>query len=427
MNPKSRAAMIRKIERRIRSKYVKRCWLCFIIALVIGLAGGIYLCEWGPLKGMLTDVSLPVVGATPAPVTEVTPTPVAEPTATPVPTVEVTPVPTVAVTPVAETPTPAATVAATPVATIALTTPAATEAADVSAQSVDETGAPVEATAAPTAVTVEATPVVPALTDEEGNVLGTIENPIPMGEVYTFDTEIVQGGTPRYDASLSEFDTINMSISLMDYLTPDYFVDKYSTQYKLTGSEAGAALEMNLLGNSGNQIINPQDMIEICFESEAGEIARGFQLMNAEIAGDYGVPLVSGAAQTYYKRFAYTEDPEMAFLTLTHYVGGQAVKVYFSLEPAPEAATETGDEADTAEAAVTYPTLETGAKGDDVQKLQARLIELGYLEGNADGIFGGMTAAAISAAQENGGMEATGVADDVFQQYIYSDSAVKAD
>ena len=421
MNPKSRAAMIRKIERRIRSKYVKRCWLCFIIALVIGLVGGIYLCEWGPLKGVLSDISLPVVGTTPAPVVEATATPTAEPTATPtpVPTVEATPVPTVEATPaVTETPTAEATPAAT-VATLVIATPAPVETADVAAVSDDET------TTEPTAVTVEATPVAPALTDEEGNVLGTIENPIPMGEVYTFDTEIVLGGTPRYDGSLSEFDTVSMSIALTDYLTPDYFVDKYSTQYKLTGSEAGAALEMNLLDNSGNQIINPQDMIEICFESEAGEVARGFQLMNAEIAGDYGVPLVSGAAQTYYKRFAYTEDPEMAFLTLTHYVGGQAVKVYFSLEPAPETETET--EPETTAEAVTYPVLETGMRGDDVQKLQARLIELGYLEGEADGIFGGMTAAAISAAQEDGGMEAIGIADDAFQQYIFSDSAVKAD
>ena len=331
MNPKSRAAMIRKIERRIRSKYVKRCWLCFIIALVIGLAGGIYLCQWGPLKGVLNDISLPVVGSTPAPVVEVTATPAAEPvvTATPVPTVEVTPAPTATATPVAVvTATPAApteeataaptekataaptekataapTEEATPVATLALATPAPVETAEVASVSDDETAAEPTATSV---VIVEATPVAPVLTDEEGNALGTIENPIPMGEAYTFDTEIVLGGTPRYDGSLSEFDTVNMSIALTDYLTPDYFVDKYSTQYKLTGSEAGAALEMELLDNSGNQIINPQDMIEICFESEAGEVARGFQLMNAEIAGDYGVPLVSGAAQTSYQRFAYT-------------------------------------------------------------------------------------------------------------------------
>ena len=46
-----------------------------------------------------------------------------------------------------------------------------------------------------------------------------------------------------------------------------------------------------------------------------------------------------------------------------------------------------------------YPALQRGSRGDEVTALQQRLIELGYLEGEADGQFGSITAAAVEAAQ----------------------------
>ena len=61
-----------------------------------------------------------------------------------------------------------------------------------------------------------------------------------------------------------------------------------------------------------------------------------------------------------------------------------------------------------------------------MQALQERLIELGYLDDTADGIFGGNTANAIRAAQEQAGMESTGVADNEFQQFIFSSAAQPA-
>ena len=61
-----------------------------------------------------------------------------------------------------------------------------------------------------------------------------------------------------------------------------------------------------------------------------------------------------------------------------------------------------------------------------VQALQERLVELGYLDDTADGIFGGNTANAIRAAQEQAGMESTGVADNEFQQFIFSSAAQPA-
>lgn len=456
MTTKSRAAMIRKIERRVRSKYIRRCWLCFILALLIGLAGGISLCKWGPLKSFADPSrNSPVVEATDEPTVtpeagepEESPEPSEAPEAAPEateaadaaaaetsePDAEATPAVTAAPTPTA-TPEPTASfepiVISTTSEAVAEATPAADADASVAiAQAGDdgEADAPAdEGAAAPDEDEADVAAPVPTpavLVDADGNVLGTIDHPIPMGEVYQFNTEIVQGGTPRYAVSMSEYDTITLSASVQDYLKPEYFAEKYSTKYKLQGNEAGAALALTLDNSTGSQIVNPQDAVLICFESESGVIAQGYQLMNAEIAGDYGVPLEAGTEQVYYKRFAYTTDPEMDFLTVTYYVGGEAVKVYFSLEPIAAEGEDAAPEQDGGEA--TYATLETGDRGDAVQALQERLVELGYLEGDADGIFGGMTQSAISAAQEKGGMEATGVADSDFQTYIFSEDAVAA-
>lgn len=70
---------------------------------------------------------------------------------------------------------------------------------------------------------------------------------------------------------------------------------------------------------------------------------------------------------------------------------------------------------------VPYPTLQKGAKGDDVKKLQQALIDGGFLNGKADGDFGNMTDAAVKAAQEAFGLEANGIADDAFQRRLYGE------
>ena len=57
-------------------------------------------------------------------------------------------------------------------------------------------------------------------------------------------------------------------------------------------------------------------------------------------------------------------------------------------------------------------TYTIGASGEEVARVQQRLIELGYLEGDADGKYGEKTAAAVRSFQEAHGMSATGEADD---------------
>ena len=77
-----------------------------------------------------------------------------------------------------------------------------------------------------------------------------------------------------------------------------------------------------------------------------------------------------------------------------------------------------------------YPSLSRGSRdsGDSwaVYSLQMKLKELGYLTGNADGIYGAGTENAVRAYQMDNGLEATGTADSETQQRMYSQAAPEA-
>lgn len=76
--------------------------------------------------------------------------------------------------------------------------------------------------------------------------------------------------------------------------------------------------------------------------------------------------------------------------------------------------------------ALTEETMQKGSKGDNVKKLQQRLIELNYLAGGADGDFGGKTEAAVKMFQKDCGLDATGIVDEAMQEKLYADDAPKA-
>ena len=50
--------------------------------------------------------------------------------------------------------------------------------------------------------------------------------------------------------------------------------------------------------------------------------------------------------------------------------------------------------------------MQKGSRGDDVRKMQEELITLGYLDSDADGIFGPKTEAAVLAFQKDNGLDA---------------------
>lgn len=73
-----------------------------------------------------------------------------------------------------------------------------------------------------------------------------------------------------------------------------------------------------------------------------------------------------------------------------------------------------------------FTSLKNGSTGDDVRRMQNRLIALGYLKGSADGDFGDATEAAVRAFQARNGLTADGKAGTNTLNKLYSSSAKKA-
>ena len=70
-----------------------------------------------------------------------------------------------------------------------------------------------------------------------------------------------------------------------------------------------------------------------------------------------------------------------------------------------------------------WEPLERGAKGEAVELLQERLIELGYLEGEPDGSFGPRTEAAVLAFQLAAELEETGIVDAETMEALLAEDA----
>ncbi len=94
-------------------------------------------------------------------------------------------------------------------------------------------------------------------------------------------------------------------------------------------------------------------------------------------------------------------------------------------EAAPEGDTSTKAPATPAPTRepVTYARLEQGDQGEDVARLQRRLIELGYLTGSADGTFGANTKSAVRLFQKALGLSQTGVATVSLQEKLFMSAA----
>ena len=239
---------------------------------------------------------------------------------------------------------------------------------------------------------------------------------VPYGESFTYTTEIDANGNARVDATDAPYETVSFTQTMKGFMRPTDFANKYSTTYKLQGDEAGASFELILNDYTGEATIIPQNVIDVSLRSESGNsVERGYQLMDAEIAGNYGIALNTNTPKMLYKRYQYNANgEEMAYLVVTTYKGGDTEMILFQLEsdePEPEPQ-------------IVYPILQRGIKSDEVLTMQNRLIELGYLSGTVDGSFGPKTEEAIKAAQAAFGMEQTGIADNAFQQKLYEGAAV---
>ena len=71
----------------------------------------------------------------------------------------------------------------------------------------------------------------------------------------------------------------------------------------------------------------------------------------------------------------------------------------------------------------TEPMLRNGATGGEVEKLQSRLKELGFYNGEVDGQFGNGTKNAVILFQSQHGLEADGIVGPATKELIYSEQA----
>ena len=117
--------------------------------------------------------------------------------------------------------------------------------------------------------------------------------------------------------------------------------------------------------------------------------------------GNYGASTVS-AVKEFQKANGLTQDGT---------AGKETQKVLFSGKAKEKAKpTATATPKATATPAPESNLLKIGSKGSDVKALQNKLIELGYLSGKADGVYGSKTAAAVKAFQQASKLTADGVA-----------------
>ncbi len=272
-----------------------------------------------------------------------------------------------------------------------------------------------EATPTPTA-TPEPTPE-PTATPEPTPVVLAV---VPFGESYTYTTEIKADGTVRTEADADAYETVSFTQTMKSYMLPADFAAAYGTVYKLKGNEAGAEFELTLNNYTGTTNIVPQNTMVFAFESESGETRElGYQLMNAYVGGDYGVSVPTNTPKLLYKRYQYSNTGEpMKYLVVSTFEGGVEKFIKFELEGAAPLATDVPK---------TYDSLKKGDKSEAVAELQTKLIELGYLEGSADGDFGSKTETAIKLAQGVFGLEETGVADNEFQQKLFAAQPASAE
>ncbi len=142
--------------------------------------------------------------------------------------------------------------------------------------------------------------------------------------------------------------------------------------------------------DSGNDVAQLQEAL----------IQLGY--MSGTADGNYGTKTVE-AVKAFQKANGLTADGTAGEQTQRVLYGGNAKKGSVTATPKATATPAPGKEQNS-------DVLKVGSTGNDVKSLQKQLIELGYLSGTADGIYGRKTAEAVKAFQKASKLSADGVA-----------------
>lgn len=171
--------------------------------------------------------------------------------------------------------------------------------------------------------------------------------------------------------------------SLSDSYIYGYVRPKYAdAQSGSTSSSAGSALTK---GSSGSAVTKLQKRL----------IELGYNCGSCGADGDFGASTLA-AVKAFQKANGLTVDGIAGAKTQSALYNSNAVKYGATSAASPSSSAN-------------YPTVKYGANGPYTKKIQQRLNSLGYNCGQADGVFGSKTLAAVKAFQRAKGLAADGV------------------
>ncbi|MBQ2956134.1 MAG: hypothetical protein IJE08_06710 [Clostridia bacterium] len=174
-----------------------------------------------------------------------------------------------------------------------------------------------------TAPTATPAPIAPFAVNADGTTLGTNDNPFSSSSSYDFFLQVSGHEEP-----------VEFSVSIANYLSPEFYETNYGDAYKLMGTEAAAVISI-----TASAPVDVNDYLTFSLETANGEVIEGYPLMDAAISGEYSSQLSANQPTTLYKRFQYDAAKEAKYLTLLHPYNGQTVKAYFFLEYVPDPTT----------------------------------------------------------------------------------------
>ena len=110
-----------------------------------------------------------------------------------------------------------------------------------------------------------ASSVSPSVVDYNGISWGTIENPFRIGNAYSLMADTTVTGEAHSELETAPFTSQNLSVSLVDFYTPEHYEHLFGSEYRLSGTEAAAILRI-----SSDKLCNPQTAIVLTFETADG-------------------------------------------------------------------------------------------------------------------------------------------------------------
>ena len=233
---------------------------------------------------------------------------------------------------------------------------------------------------------------------ENGQYLASTTRTID-GETYYFDSNGISSSTPIEGGSSSD-----------------------SSSDSQSSSDSASATESSVLkkGSQGEKVKELQQRLADLGYYQGivdGDFGDRTELAFKQFQKDAGL-YVDGIAGS---------DVDYLYSDSAPHFGAEAE----AAEPAEAEREETEEIAqsganDTAEQEEETPnTFKKGDYDEDIIPVQERLIELGYLEGDADGSFGSQTEEAVKGFQDINGLEKTGEVDEKTYEKLFSDSAKK--